>query len=144
MCKEPEIWSCALGCYGFPKMARNIKTQIKSHFIYKYEIPCTIFRFRPFLCQDIFLIYAYFFVRFSFIILAISAIFGPISKCWVSKSMYSKWEIQWWYFQTLPACTCMHFSCKFHKISCNFGYFSHFCANFHMLGIKMHVLGLRN
>ena len=28
-------------------------------------------------------------------ILAISAIFGPISTCWVSKSMYSSWEIHW-------------------------------------------------
>merc|ERR1712082_184669 len=28
-------------------------------------------------------------------ILAISAIFGPISTCWVSKSMYSSLEIHW-------------------------------------------------
>ena len=31
-------------------------------------------------------------------ILAISAIFGPISTCWVSKSMYSSQEIHWQYF----------------------------------------------
>ena len=31
-----------------------------------------------------------------------------------------------------------------HPISCNFGYFSHFLENFNMLGIKMHVLELRN
>ena len=36
------------------------------------------------------------------------------------------------------------FSCNFHTISHNFGYFSHFWANFYMLGIKMHVLELRN
>ena len=35
-------------------------------------------------------------------------------------------------------------SCNFHAISHNFGYFSHFWANFNMLGIKMHVLELRN
>merc|ERR1711954_345620 len=38
-------------------------------------------------------------------------------------------------------------SCKFTQFSpilCNFGYFSHFWANFNMLGIKMHVLKLRN
>ena len=33
---------------------------------------------------------------------------------------------------------------NFHAISRNFGYFSHFWANFNMLGIKMHVLQLRN
>ena len=40
------------------------------------------------------------------------------------------------------------FSCtplyNFHAISCNFGYFSHFWANFIMLGIKMSLLELRN
>ena len=33
---------------------------------------------------------------------------------------------------------------EFHTISRNFSYFSHFWANFNMLGIKMHVLELRN
>ena len=33
---------------------------------------------------------------------------------------------------------------RVHAISRNFGYFSHFWANFYMLGIKMHVLELRN
>ena len=33
---------------------------------------------------------------------------------------------------------------NFHTISCNFGYFSHFWANINMLGIKKHVLELRN
>ena len=127
-------------------------------------------------------------------ILAISAIFWPISKCWVSKCMYSSWENQWWCFHTLsckPICNLMQFSRNFmqfwlfkpflgqfqhvgyqnactraekfigntfkkfharvHAISCNFtqfsrylGYFSHFWANFNMLGIKKHVLELRN
>ena len=36
------------------------------------------------------------------------------------------------------------FSLNFNAILCNFGYFSHFWANFNMLGIKMHVLELRN
>ena len=31
-------------------------------------------------------------------ILAISAIIGPISTCWVSKCMYLSWETQWWYW----------------------------------------------
>ena len=35
-------------------------------------------------------------------------------------------------------------SCNFMQFSRNFGYFSHFWANFNMLGIKMHVLELRN
>ena len=59
----------------------------------------------------------------------ISAIFGQISICWVSNSMYSSLEIHWWYF---------------HAISCILGYFSLFGPNFNMLGIKMHVLELRN
>ena len=33
---------------------------------------------------------------------------------------------------------------NFNTISHNFGYFSHFWANFNMLGIKMHVTELRN
>merc|ERR1711954_478938 len=33
---------------------------------------------------------------------------------------------------------------NFTQFSCNLGYFSHFWANFNMLGIKMHVLELRN
>ena len=33
---------------------------------------------------------------------------------------------------------------NFTQFSRNFGYFSHFWANFNMLGIKMHVLELRN
>ena len=33
---------------------------------------------------------------------------------------------------------------NFTQFSRNFGYFSHFWANFYMLGIKMHVLKLRN
>ena len=71
---------------------------------------------------------------------AISAIFGPISTCWVSKSMYSSWEIHWWHFHT-SSCTWSH---NFIKISHNLGYFGHFWANFNMLGIKKHVLQLRN
>merc|ERR1711954_571784 len=49
---------------------------------------------------------------------AISAIFWPISTCWVSKSMYSSLEILLVIF------------------SRNLDYFSHFWANFNMLGIK--------
>ena len=52
-------------------------------------------------------------------ILAISAIFGPISTCWVSKCMYSSWEIQWRYFHT-HSCT----------PSCNFTQFSHSFTQF--------------
>merc|ERR1712025_120315 len=73
-------------------------------------------------------------------ILAISAIFGPISTCLVSKSMYSSQEIHWEYFQKISrAC-----SRNFTQFSPHFGYFSHFWANFNMLSIKMHVLELRN
>ena len=73
-------------------------------------------------------------------ILAISAIFGPISTCWVSKCMYSSWEIHWWYFHTLSHTPSHNYTQFYH----NFGYFSHFWANFKKLGIKMHVLKLRN
>merc|ERR1711954_47669 len=41
------------------------------------------------------------------------------------------------------ACHILSFT-QFHAISRNFSYFSHFWANFNMLGIKMHVLQLRN
>ena len=73
-------------------------------------------------------------------ILAISAIFWPISTCWVLKCMYLSWEIQWWYFHALSR-TPSH---NFHAISCNFDYFGHFRANFNMFGIKKHVFKLRN
>ena len=43
-------------------------------------------------------------------------------------------------FQALPHTN----SCNFQAILRNFSYFSHFCANFNMLGIKKHVLKLRN
>ena len=40
---------------------------------------------------------------------------------------------------------CVHaISCNFTQFSRNFGYFSHFWANFNMLGIKKHLLELRN
>ena len=52
----------------------------------------------------------------------ISAIFGPISTCWVSKSMYSSWEIQWWYFHTLSRTP----SCNFTQFTCNFTQFQLF------------------
>ena len=35
-------------------------------------------------------------------------------------------------------------SCNFHTMSHNFGYIIHFWANFNMLGIKMHVVELRD
>ena len=83
-------------------------------------------------------------------ILAISAIFWPISTCWVSKCMYLSWEIQWWYFHTLsrtPSCNFMQFSHNFTQFSHNFTQvwlFQAFLANINMLGIKMHVLELKN
>ena len=44
-----------------------------------------------------------------YVIWVISAIFGSISTCWVTKCMYLSLEIQWWYFHTHP-----------HAISYNF------------------------
>ena len=78
---------------------------------------------------------------------AISAIFGPISTCWVSKSMYSSLEIHWWYFHAISrmsSCNFKQFHTNFTQFSHNLGYFSHFWANFNMLGIKKHVLKPRN
>ena len=63
-------------------------------------------------------------------ILAISAIFWPISTCWVSKCMYLSWKIQWWRFQKLPRTLSRNFT----QFSSNFGFFSHFLANVNMLG----------
>ena len=59
-------------------------------------------------------------------IFAISAIFRPISTCWVSKGMYSSWEIQWWYFYSLsrtPSCNFTQFSQNVYTISHNSGFF---------------------
>ena len=49
-------------------------------------------------------------------ILAISAIYGLILTCWVSKCIYLSWQIYWWYFHAhscIPSCNLMQFSCYF-------------------------------
>ena len=76
-------------------------------------------------------------------------------SCWFLCRVKSVWGI-WGIVGTGSARGCcilsfLQFHSLLHKISCNchaishiFGYFSHFLANFNMLGIKMHVLKLWN
>ena len=73
-----------------------------------------------------------------------SAIFGPVSTCWVSKCMCLSWASQWWYFPILSRNfhTILAVSAIFGLISacskvtlsntpsCNFTQFSHNCTHF--------------
>ena len=75
--------------------------------------------------------------------------------CWFLSIVHSVWGV-WGIVGTGLARACcilslpqfhalLHaISRDFHTISCNFGYISSFWANFNMLGIKLHVLKLRN
>ena len=67
-----------------------------------------------------------------------------VSFCshWFLSHVKSNWGV-WDIFGAglAKACRILSFT-QFHAISCNFSYFSHFWANFNMLGIKMHVLEL--
>ena len=68
-------------------------------------------------------------------ILAISAISGPISTYWVSKSMYSSLETHWWYFHAISRMC----SRNFMQISCNFtqfGLFQPFLGQFQHVGYQ--------
>ena len=65
--------------------------------------------------------------------------------CWFLSPVKSVWGI-WGIIGTWLGKGMLYFEfhAPLHAISCNFGYFSHFLANFKMLGIKMHVFKLRN
>ena len=72
------------------------------------------------------------FSRYFHAILVFLTNFGPISMCWVPKSMFSSWGIQWWYFLTLlhtPSHIFICFSRNVHTICAilaNFGPISTF------------------
>ena len=69
-----------------------------------------------------------------------------VSFCshWFLSHVKSNWGV-WDIFGAglAKACRILSFT-QFHAISRNFSYFSHFWYNFNMLGIKMHVLKLRD
>ena len=80
------------------------------------------------------------FMQFTHNFYAICDIFAnlwPFSTCWVSKSMYLSYGIQWQYFHTL-----MHFFTHIQTIFMQFGLFWPILGHFQHGGYKNHVLKL--